>query len=157
MKIRKLALALSLLGLIGCQKQVPIEEDTGLKQRAIEAARAYVQAIKTQDLDFVVQQSVFPYWLDRDVVDAEGLKRMLAEEAEDLARWQLKQLRFFTEADISIFAPRMIERLKAENLAHTYFVVAQFTDSSEQNRRPEAVLFVLQFEQGQWKFTGLED
>ncbi len=157
MKIKNLALAALLIGLSACVKSVPIEDDLSQKQAAIAATRTYVEAIESQNLDFVVEHSVFPYWLDREIVDADGLKKMLAEEAEDLANWELKQLRFYTTADIAIFAPRMIEKLSEAQIAHEYFVVAQFSDRSDKGRRLQSVLFMLQRVDGHWKIAGLED
>ena len=157
MNIQKIGLALSFIGLAACVKNVPIDEDLSQRQAAIEVTRAYVEAIETQQLDFVVAHSVFPYWLDGEIVDAAQLKKMLQDEAEDLARWKLKQLRFFSGADIEIFAPRVIEKLDKNQIAHAYFVVAQFTDRSEKKRRVENVLFMLQFENGRWQIAGLED
>jgi len=154
------AMTLHLLGIIllsSCWIHAPIEENMSLRKQAVETARDYFNALENGHIDRVIEQSIFPYWLDGDPVDAEELKKELEEESHELSRWKLIKARFYTREDIEIFAPRMLKQASNQEFSPEYFVVLQFTDKNNPNREAEGVLFFMVYQKGHWKIQGLED
>ena len=154
--------AITCLGLSSCFKQVPIDEDMNQRKAAISVATKYMQAFEDHEVDKLLAMSKTPYWLDGKVVgEDEELNRIFREELigeVDEERWELLNARFYSTADMEMFAPRLMKKLKVyPGAKESYFVALQMTDKERPSSEPEGVIFLMAFEDGQWYVQGLDD
>lgn len=144
--------------LAGCwAKPAPIDEDMNLRKQAVTTAVNYFEYLEQGKIDQAMELSIFPYWLDGKIADATKLRQEFTEEANELSHWKLIRARFYSADDISIFAPRLLEKVNKSGLSPDYFVVLQFGDKDKPEREAEGVVFFMEYQSGQWKIQGLED
>ena len=142
-------------------ERLPIDEDPNQRQAAVKAARAYMNALQTQDFDTAVAMSGYPFWLDRTIMpSADLLEKEYRRELDgdnELGRWKLLRARFYSREDMEIFAERLVKRLSDKNIPTEHFVVLQYEDQRGDRKRSENILLMMAFEEGQWRVYGLED
>jgi galactokinase len=163
-------LTLSLLGLNSCFTQAPLDEDINQRKAAIAVAEKYMSAIQSTEIEALLDMSKTPYWLDGEIVDqpdklAKALRKGLSHN-EKAKRLQRVNARFYSRADLKIFMPDLLKRFQEKNMQGDYFVILQLTDPTQggenrgllfRNGKPEGILFIMQFEDGKWRISGLED
>ena len=153
--LRFTALSLLCCSLWGCPKQVPLDEDMNARRAAIATAREFFTHLEKGQVDAAVALTREPFWLDGEMADREQLSRELRENLDEINAWHIIDARFFSKADMNLFAQRMVKKMRRRGVPNDYYVVVQFREHDDNDT--ESILMMLEYVKGQWRLAGLDD
>lgn len=154
---KPLVLALS-FSLLACQA-LPPERDLNEQERAIQAARGFINAFIAQNPEAVLSHSSVPFWGDGDLLASHAdIKRdiepQMKREKSDFA---ITGARFYSADDLAFLWPNLAAKLQKNDFppgSHAVVVAVAEPDDPEGEK---LVVLVRKEPDGQWRVSGIDD
>jgi hypothetical protein len=141
-----------------CQA-LPPERDLNEQERAIQAARGFIDAFIAQNPEAVLSYSSVPFWGDGDLLASHAeIKRdiepQLQREKSDFA---ITGARFYSADDLAFLWPDLAAKLQKKGFPPGSHAVVVAVAEPDDPSGEKLVVLVRKENDGQWRVSGIDD
>jgi hypothetical protein len=154
----KIAMILSCMTLLSCQA-LPPERDINEQERAIQAARGFINAFIAQDPEAVLSYSSVPFWGDGDLLasHAEIKQDIEPQLRREKSAFAITGARFYSADDLAFLWPDLAAKLQKKAFPSGSHAVVVAVAEPDDPSGEKLVVLVRKESDGQWRVSGIDD